>query len=168
MSENVSKNENLSDQDYIEYMSREFVNTCSWFLMRKTVRVLTNYINYKLKETGILSTQLGTLAVLADQKELNISELAKELVMDQTTATRNINQLQKDDLVKIAEGTDRRIRNVSLTDKGKKKLEQALPIWEINQRNLTQQLGTENTKILGDLLSGILILLQKEMSGIRE
>ena len=75
----MSNNENLSDQDYIEYTSKEFVNTCSWFLMRKTVRVLTNYINSLLKETGILSTQLGTLAVLAVQEELNITELAKEL-----------------------------------------------------------------------------------------
>ena len=164
----MSNNENLSDQDYIEYTSKEFVNTCSWFLMRKTVRVLTNYINSLLKETGILSTQLGTLAVLAVQEELNITELAKELVMDQTTATRNINQLQKDNLVKIAEGTDRRIRNVSLTNMGKKKLLQALPIWEVNQRNLTQQLGTENTKILEDLLSKTLNLLQKEMADKKE
>ena len=119
----MSSTEKTYNPDYIELKSKEFIDPCSWFLMRKVVRQLTNQLNLFLKETGILSTQLGALAILAIHTELNISEIAKLLDMDQTTATRNINQLQKENLIQIAEGKDKRFRIVSLTELGKDKLQ---------------------------------------------
>lgn len=157
---NVDKK--MDEQEYIERKSQEFINTCSWFLMRKVTRLLTNYINGKFKETGILSTQLGALAILATKGELNISEIAKELVMDQTTATRNIKKLEKEKLVKEVKGEDKRFKRITLTELGKEKLLQVLPIWDENQQMLTTSAGKENIQSLDQILRILLQILQPE------
>lgn len=160
----MSSTEKTYNPDYIELKSKEFIDTCSWFLMRKVVRQLTNQLNLFLKETGILSTQLGALAILAIHTELNISEIAKLLDMDQTTATRNINQLQKENLIQIAEGKDKRFRIVSLTELGKDKLQQALPIWEQNQQRINDLLGSDKVQTLDEILEKILFMLHQKDS----
>lgn len=153
--------ERTINQDYVSTKSQEFIDTCSWFLMRKVVRSLTNFINDSFKESGILSTQLGALAILAVNQELSISEIAKELVMDQTTATRNIQNLEKLQFVTLQEGTDKRVKLVSLTDKGKRKLEEVLPIWDQDQGMLNQALGMDKITSLDSILRQILQTIQK-------
>lgn len=160
----MSINQKAYNQEFIEHKSQEFINTCSWFLMRKVVRQLTNQLNHFLKDAGILSTQLGALAILAIEKELNISEIAKILDMDQTTATRNINQLEKEHLIKEVEGADKRFKIVTLTDLGKEKLQQALPIWEQNQKRINDLLGIERVQTLDDILEEILAMLHQKRS----
>lgn len=152
--------EPIVDQDYVNSKSQEFVDTCSWFLMRKVVRSLTNFINDSFKETGILSTQLGTLAILAIHDKLSVSEIAKELIMDQTTATRNIKNLQKMNLLQLEEGEDKRVKMVTLTEEGKSKLMQVLPIWDFNQKMINQEVGKDNIASLEVILREILSLLQ--------
>lgn len=154
--------EHTVDEEYILNKSHEFIDTCSWFLMRKVARSLTNFINDTFKETGLLSTQLGALAILAVNEELSISEIAKELVMDQTTATRNIQNLEKLQLVSQHEGKDKRFRMISITEEGKKKLEQVLPIWDQDQAMINQAIGTEKITSLETILREILLTLQKQ------
>ena len=157
----MNADEKMNDEEYIQVKSNEFIDTCSWFLMRKVVRLLTNYINNSFKETGILSTQLGALAILEIKKELSISEIAKELVMDQTTATRNIMKLEKENLVKVIEGNDKRFKIITLTDKGREKLQQVLPIWDHNQQMINQAVGNEKIQNLDEILRTILHILPK-------
>ncbi len=160
----MSFNEKMDNQDYIELKSQEFINSCSWFLMRKVVRQLTNQLNAFLKETGILSTQLGALAILAIDKELNISEIAQILDMDQTTATRNIRQLEKENLISLVEDEDKRVKRVTLTDLGRDRLRQALPIWEQNQKRINELLGIDRVQTLDEILKEILQMLHQKKS----
>ncbi len=152
----------INEEIDIEEKSLDFVNNCSWFLMRKVVRLLTNHLNYLLKDTGILSTQLGTLAILAINDQLSVSEIAKELVMDQTTATRNILSLQKENLIESVEGPDKRVKLMSLTDLGRKKISKALPIWEYNQNKIVETLGINKIDDLTETLSKILLMLNSK------
>lgn len=152
----------IIDQGYLDTKSQEFVNSCSWFLMRKVVRVLTNHLNEKFKETGIYSTQLGALAILSIKEKASISELAQELLMDQTTATRNISNLEKQGLVKMVEGEDKRFKIVTLTEEGKKTLQQALPVWDVNQKAINETIGNEKIQELNEILHELLHMLGQE------
>ena len=78
------------------------------------------------------------------------------MVMDRTTLTRNLQPLLKRDLVAIAPGEDRRVRNVQLTAKGKRLLEMALPLWSKAQSQLVEGLGQDRwANLLGDLSAAI-------------
>ena len=152
----------IIDQEFIDSKSQEFINSCSWFLMRKVVRVLTNHLNDMFKDTGILSTQLGALAIMTIKEQVSISELAQDLLMDQTTATRNILNLEKQGLVKMVEGEDKRFKIVTLTDEGKKTLQKSLPIWDVNQKIINETIGDEKIQLLNEILHDILHMLHQE------
>jgi len=61
--------------------------------------------------------------------------------MDRTTLTRNLKPLEKQGLIEIQPGKDRRIRLVMLTEKGQEALAQALPFWEKAQTEAINRLG---------------------------
>ena len=82
--------------------------------------------------------------------------------MDQTTATRNIQNLEKLNLISQHEGKDRRFRMISITGEGKKKLQQVLPIWDQDQEMINQAIGKDKIASLEIILREILETLQKK------
>jgi DNA-binding MarR family transcriptional regulator len=73
---------------------------------------------------------------------ITISNLAKALVMDRTTLTRNIKPLEKQGLLRITSGKDdRREREVTLTASGQGILAKALPLWQAVQQAVKEELG---------------------------
>ena len=73
---------------------------------------------------------------------ITISTLAKALVMDRTTLTRNLRPLEKQGLLRITSGKeDRREREVTLTGSGQAILGKALPLWQAVQKEVKKELG---------------------------
>lgn len=104
--------------------------TCTCALIRRSARRITQIYDAALQETGLRITQYSILANVDDRKDLSITDLAKLLVMDRTTLTRNLRPLQRDGLVQLDDGPDRRSKALHLTSKGRKALAQARPLWE--------------------------------------
>lgn len=82
--------------------------------------------------------------------ELPLSTLADLMVMDRTTLGRNLKPLQRDELVEINIGTDRRERLVSITPSGRKTFMRAMPLWEDVQRRFEKKVGKREAKELRD------------------
>ncbi len=81
-----------------------------------------------------------------------ITELAKTLVTDRTTLTRNLKPLLSQKLLEVVDGTDRRQRPIALTSRGRDTLAQALPLWREVQVRIAEGLGRARwTGLLGDL-----------------
>jgi DNA-binding MarR family transcriptional regulator len=72
--------------------------------------------------------------------------------------TRNLKILATKGLIKIEAGEDRRVRIVSLTDRGSEVLAQALPIWEQVQANLADRFEPQKWQTLLSLLSDLTAL----------
>ena len=53
---------------------------------------------------------------------VTVTRLAKMVVMDRTTLTRNLKPLEKKGLIKVTPGKDRRMKVVTLTEKGNETL----------------------------------------------
>ncbi len=61
--------------------------------------------------------------------------------MDRTTLTRNLKPLEKQGLIVIAPGEDRRTRSIQLSASGHQILADALPLWRQAQQKITKQMG---------------------------
>ena len=101
-----------------------------------------------LKPTGLQPTQFTLLTACVVGGPMPMNTLAKALVMDRTTLARNLKPLEKQGLVKIAMGGDRRVRIVTLTDKGRMAIARALPLWEQAQERVTALFGQEPLDLL--------------------
>ena len=101
-----------------------------------------------IKPVGLFATQLPILGMLSKLGSATITQLAEGVVMDRTTLTRNLRPLERDGLVRTRPGTDRRVREVSLTKKGETLLLKALPVWRDVQGRVVQSLGRTRAKHL--------------------
>jgi DNA-binding MarR family transcriptional regulator len=128
------------------------VRRCACATIRRTDRVLTQFYDEILAPSGLYVTQFTTLATLAEAAPVTINRLAKILVMDRTTLTRNLELLTKQHLVRIEEGQDRRMRLVFLTHEGEQALRRAWPLWQEAQARIESALGRERFEgLLTDL-----------------
>jgi DNA-binding MarR family transcriptional regulator len=116
---------------------------CAAANIRRTDRVLSQFYDAALAPSGLLSTQFGLLAVLAQLAPTAMNHLAERLEMDRTTLTRNLGVLIKQQLVRIEEGDDRRVHMVRLTPAGEAALERAWPLWQAAQTHIETALGRE-------------------------
>src|ERR1700744_5613202 len=108
---------------------------CNCSSLRSATRVLTQAYDEVLRPSGLRMSQFSILARTAALGELPMSELAEHLAMDRTTLGRNLQPLERDDLIQIQVGQDRRERLISLTPNGRKALARAKPLWDrIHQR----------------------------------
>ncbi len=132
------------------------VRRCACATIRRTDRVLTQFYDEILAPSGLYVTQFTTLATLAEAAPVTINRLAKILVMDRTTLTRNLELLTKQHLVRIEEGQDRRMRLVFLTQEGEQALRRAWPLWQEAQARIESALGRERFEGLLTDLSAVI------------
>ena len=141
----------MSDQITISEVRR-----CACATIRRTDRVLTQFYDEILAPSGLYVTQFTLLAALTEAAPATINRLAKILVMDRTTLTRNLEVLAKQRLVRIDEGEDRRTRLVHLTQEGEQALTRAWPLWQEAQARIEHALGRERFEGLLTDLSAVL------------
>lgn len=118
--------------------------SCTCFNLRKAARAVTQIYDAALKPIGLRATQFSLLAVVASIGAVDMTALAKAMVMDRTTLTRNLRPLLDRGLLEIAEGTDRRRRPVVLTTAGRDAFDRALPLWRDIQARMTADMGQES------------------------
>jgi len=118
---------------------------CLCAVSRKAGRILTRQYDHYLKPSGLKITQFSMLANIARNPCITVSELAKLLVMDQTTVTRNLRILEKSGYIHLEpEATDHRIKRILVADLGRSKMDEARPLWEKAQLETERILGRES------------------------
>lgn len=135
----------------------EAATTCACFNFRKASRAVTQLFDEALQPTGLRSTQLVILIAAAVFDVPSVSRLARELVMDRSTLTRNLRPLERRRLLTLVTGKDVRSRLVVLTPAGREALAKALPVWEDAQQRFQDQIGA---KRWGHLLESLTITVQ--------
>ena len=129
---------------------------CTCFGLRKAARAVTQMYDEALRPTGLRATQLSLLFSVVHEGPRGISELAKMLVMDRTTLTRNLKPLLDRKLLEVIDGPDRRRRPIAITAKGRDVLTRALPLWQEVQERLAFGLGRSRWRgLLGDLREAV-------------
>lgn len=123
---------------------------CFNLAMRKSNRLITQFYEEKLSQVGLKSGQYSILRAVNYEKVTSNKELRNILVIDQTTLSRNLKPLFRDGyLEQFPDPDDSRIKNISLTPKGKAMYEKSHPIWMKAQAELEKKLGkVESQQIL--------------------
>ena len=137
------------DMDYI-------IQYCVCANLRKVARVVTQSYEKQMKTIGLKITQYYMLINIVRYKGISISELGENMLLDQTTVTRNVNILEKNSYVNIKKDEgDSRIKSIVITEQGLAKLEEATPIWSQIQKRIEASIGEEKYKELLETLTQI-------------
>ena len=128
---------------------------CLAFNLRRATRLLTQLYDAVLRPSGLRITQFSMLVAIGLGGSVPLQVLAEMLGMDRTTLTRNLKGLSERGLVSALTGEDRRSRLISLTDKGRQALDQALPLWRQAQQIAVESLGQERVSQLMPVLAEI-------------
>lgn len=119
------------------------VRSCMCASVRRAGQALTNLYDDILAPSGLRAMQFSLLSHLAGVEEATLTRLAEVRAIDRTTLTRNLAPLERDGLVTVAAGADRRTRVVRITDAGRAALTRALPYWRTAQERMIAGLGAE-------------------------
>jgi len=118
---------------------------CPGFRLRKASRVVAKIYDDALRPVGLQISQLPVLVALAlfGESGATMNALARALVLDRTTLTRNVRQLEQAGWLRIARAKDDgRARVIALTRAGERALAAALPLWERGLEQLRAAVGT--------------------------
>jgi len=122
--------------------------TCAVNALRKAERAATQIYDDALRPTGLRITQLNVLTAIRKLEPISVKKLARSIVMDRTTLTRNLKPLEREGLIQVNAVEDRRVREISLTPAGHRELTRAYRYWEQAQTRLLKQLGAKRMRQL--------------------
>lgn len=133
--------------------ARSEPDLCNCLAVRQAARHITQFYDQFLAPAGLRTTQFSILARLKRLGPMTINTLAKEMVMDRTTLGRNILPLEREGLIAVVRGSsDRRSKELRLTDAGAARLRTAVKGWAQAQRQFEAAFGTKRTLDLRALL----------------
>ena len=132
------------------------IEDCTCLAVRQAARHITQFYDQFLARVGLRTTQFSILAKLRRKGPMTINALADELVMDRTTLGRNILPLEREGLISVAPGrTDRRSKDLRLTDAGVERLRAAREGWREAQSRFAAAFGEERSVELRALLGEV-------------
>jgi DNA-binding MarR family transcriptional regulator len=118
------------------------LRACNCFASRKAARLITKMYEDHLSRVGLTSTQFSILVHVDEVEAASMKDLTAALAMERTSVIRALQPLARDGLVAVGPHEDDARRNVvRLTDAGRARLAQALPVWQQAQAEFESRFG---------------------------
>jgi DNA-binding MarR family transcriptional regulator len=115
---------------------------CLGMASRRAARGITAVYDRHLRAHGVRVSQFTILTNLMMRGGMPITALAKVLGMDRTTLTRNVAVLAANGWAETrTDDEDARAHVVSVTDKGRAIVREALPAWRTAQASVADAFG---------------------------
>jgi DNA-binding MarR family transcriptional regulator len=135
------------------------IELCAGANSRLAARRITQFFDREMAESGLTLAKLGLMAQIAAASDDTLGALAARMGLEQSTLSRNLQTLESEGLVEIAnvEG-DLRRRMAWLTDAGAARLEAAIPMWrkahakldKLLSPGLVRRLAQETEAVISD------------------
>ena len=143
------------------HSSAALIDTCTCLAVRRTARAVAQMYNALLAPCGLTNAQFTLLAQIKLKQRTTVSDLARRLLIERTTLTRNFDLMEQRGLIDFHENSaDRRQRFVALSDGGEAALHAAFPLWAEAQDRLQNIIGaqrwTEVLDAIRRLMKGLL------------
>lgn len=119
----------------------EAARLCACLNFRKASRAVTQHFDEVLAPANVRSTQLVVLLALRVYGPCSVAHVARELVMDRSTLTRNLRPLIERGLVSSEKAPGGRTQRVALSAAGRAALDTAVPLWKQAQDGLMDAFG---------------------------
>ncbi|MDW5443542.1 MarR family winged helix-turn-helix transcriptional regulator [Polaromonas sp. SM01] len=125
---------------------------CTNLKLRQLMRRVTQHYDAEVGKTGLKGTQYSLLSYVVKLGPIRPGDLAREMKVDASTLTRNLQPLVAAGWVEIAPGSDGRSRLVSSTEAGRDKRTEAQRRWRVAQEGINHILGTDRVLALHALI----------------
>lgn len=121
--------------------------------LSRTNNKLQKRSNTIFREAGLTTMQFSVLEVLYHKGDLKIGEIIKKILATGGNMTVVINNLEKEKLIeKCSDPTDSRASVISITDKGKKKMEEIFPKHLLDLETFFSKISEDEKKNLIQIL----------------
>lgn len=118
--------------------------SCVCISLRKAANHISKLYDHELSALDIKITQYSTLKNIQDLGNPTVHELSRKLDLERTTVLRNLDKLKKIDLISYKKNDVNKIKVISLTVNGTKKLNDAEVIWKKSQQKFLNAFGLNN------------------------
>ena len=125
---------------------------CTHFKTRQLSRLLSRHYDAELAATGLKTTQYSLLSHVQHLGPIAPGELARQMGLDASTLTRNLQPLLAAGWLQQDAGPDARTRSVTLTDAGRAKRATAHRAWKTAQLKINALLGEDRVAALHTLI----------------
>lgn len=120
-------------------------DTCLCLHAQRLARALARKFDDVLRPIGLTNGQFSLLMSLNRPMPASMASVASLLAMDRTTLTAALKPLERRGLLAIApDPTDKRAKQLSLTEAGQTILRRALPIWTETHAAIEALLGSSD------------------------
>ena len=127
----------------------DLVSQCALFDVNRLSRLLTGLYNAKMKDVPLSISQYTLIVNIEALAPARVTEVAKALLMDRTSVTRLTEPLITRGLLKIEQSEeDRRVKNLTVTTKGRNALRASEQAWREAQLAFYEAVGPEQWKLL--------------------
>ena len=125
---------------------------CTNLKLRQLSRVVTRHYDRFVAEVGLKNTQYSLLSHIVLLGPLRPTDLARQMRVEASTLTRNLQLLIAQGWVRQQAGDDARSRMIEATDAGRAKRTEGQRAWKQAQLELNRRLGAERIVELHRLL----------------
>ncbi|MBT9475934.1 MarR family winged helix-turn-helix transcriptional regulator [Polaromonas sp.] len=125
---------------------------CTNLKLRQLMRRVTQHYDAEVGKSGLKGTQYSLLSYVLKLGPIRPGDLAREMMVDASTLTRNLKPMVAAGWLALAPGGDGRSRLVSITDAGRQKRAEAQRRWRVAQEGLNQLLGSDRVLALHALM----------------
>lgn len=115
--------------------------TCAAANVRRSSRAITRFYANYLSDLDLEPTQYSLLVACALLESVTLSNLADLFVIDRSTLARNLAIMERNGLININKGEDKRTRIIKLTKNGENILSKAIPLWKKAQQEIENNFG---------------------------
>ena len=128
---------------------------CMCISIRKAANHISKLYDHELSALDIKITQYSALKNIQALGNPSVNELSKKLDLERTTVLRNLDKLKKMDLLSYKKNDVYKVKVISLTVNGRKKLNDAKVIWEKTQQKFLNAFGLNNKNQFDTLMKKI-------------
>jgi DNA-binding MarR family transcriptional regulator len=130
------------------------VDTCVYFITNKVSKKMSDKMNERLVLVGSTRVQWLVMYYLLKYGKMSQRDLGEKMDIKDSTVVRLIDRMEKDQFVERGkDAKDRRITHVTLTEKGKKRIEELLPIGEEMSRVFSVNISQEELEVFNKVLN---------------
>ena len=119
---------------------------CLAMRIRLLNRTVTNIFDDALRPLGVKVSQLNVLMVVAKRGPTSPGDVARQLNMEKSTLSRNVDRLRVRGWLKVSEGDSGRKQVLELGSAGRKLIEKSLPFWKKAQAQTEAMLGQRGAR----------------------
>ena len=121
---------------------------CASGNLRRAARAVTRHYDAYFEDCRISAVQVPILAAIVALPEATVTSIATAVDLERSSVSRELRTLERDELITIERGRDRRTRVVRLTHRGTAEFGKVARRWEKAHRAFQRSLATDSATAL--------------------